>query len=114
MSKKNQYAVQKFYGLPVENNNSGGYELKVGSDGEAKIHTWRTGKHTKGKYRHPGQLLLTENNLMVMIIATERMAFKDRHSEVPCQRFLTATVDADLLAVGQQLYRKSKIDKADV
>lgn len=108
MSKKNQYEVQKFYGLPVENNNSGGYELKLGADGQAKIHTWRTGKHTKGKYRHPGQLLLTENNMMVMIVAAEPMAFKDRHSEVPCQRFLTAEVDVDLLKRGQKILANEK------
>lgn len=108
MSKKNQYEVQKFYGLPVENNNSGGYELKLGADGQAKIHTWRTGKHTKGKYRHPGQLLLTENNMMVMIVAAEPMAFKDRHSEVPCQRFLTAEVDGDLLKRGQKILANEK------
>lgn len=108
MSKKNQYDVQKFYGLPVENNNSGGYELKLDADGQAKIHTWRTGKHTKGKYRHPGQLLLTENNMMVMIVAAEPMAFKDRHSEVPCQRFLTVEVTPELLAKGQQILAQKK------
>lgn len=106
MSKKNQYEVQKFYGLPVENDNSGGYQLKRGSNGEIKIHTWRTGKHTKGKYRRPGQLLLTENNMMVMIVAAEPMAFKDRHSEVPCQRFLTAEVTPGLLRAGQELLKK--------
>lgn len=106
MSKKNQYTVYKFFGLPVENNRSGGYELRLGSDGQAKIHTWRTGKHTKGKYRHPGQLLLTENNLMVMIVAAEPMAFKDRHSEVPCQRFLSVDVDQKLLAKGQKILQQ--------
>lgn len=103
MSKKNQYEVQKFYGLPVENDGSGGYQLKTGADGQAKIHTWRTGKHTKGKYHHPGQLLLTENNLMVMIVAAEPMAFKDRHSEVPCQRFLSVEASAELLIKGKKL-----------
>ena len=100
MSKKNQYEVQKFYGLPVENDGSGGYQLKTGADGQAKIHTWRTGKHTKGKYHHPGQLLLTENNLMVMIVAAKPMAFKDRHSETPLQRFLTVDVTEDVLKQG--------------
>ena len=108
MSKKGQYEVQKFYGLPVENNNSGCYELKVGADGQAKIHTCRTGNHTKGQYRHPGQLLLTENNMMVMIVAAEPMAFKDRHSEVPCQRFLTAEVTPELLKKGQCIFAQSQ------
>lgn len=108
MSKKGQYEVQKFYGLPVENDNSGGYELKLGADGQAKIHTWRTGKHTNGQYRHPGQLLLTENNMMVMIVAAEPMAFKNRHSEVPCQRFLTAEVTPELLEKGQRIFTQSQ------
>lgn len=106
MSKKNQYEVKKFYGLPVENDNSGGYRLHEGSDGKIKIHTWRIGKHTKGKYRHPGQLLLTENNMLVMIVAAEPMAFKNRHSEVPCQRLLTAEATPQLLAQGQKILEK--------
>lgn len=106
MSKKNQYEVKKFYGLPVENDNSGGYKLREGSDGTIKIHIWRIGKHTKGKYRHPGQLLLTENNMLVMIVAAEPMAFKNRHSEVPCQRLLTAEADSQLLAQGQKILKE--------
>lgn len=104
MSKKDQYEVKKFYGIPVVNDNSGGYALKMGADGKAKIHTWRTGKHTKGKYRQPGQLLLTENNMMVMIVSAEPMAFKNRHSEVPCQRFLTTEVSPELLERGRQIF----------
>ncbi|WP_295728846.1 hypothetical protein [uncultured Limosilactobacillus sp.] len=106
MSKKNQYPVQKFYGLPVENNGSGGYQFKVGATGKIKIHTWRTGKHTKGQYHHPGQLLLTENNLMVMIVDAEPMAFKDRHREVPCQRFLSVEATSELLKAGRKILQQ--------
>lgn len=103
MSKKNQYDVLKFYGLPVEMDNSGKYRIKLDYDGFAKIHTWRIGKHTKGKFTHPGQLMLTENNLTVLILKAEPMAFKDRHSETPMQRFLTVEVTPDTLKQGQSL-----------
>lgn len=100
MGKKAKYDVQKFTGIPVEADTSGKYQLKVDSNGAAKLHTWRTGKHTKGKYQGPGQLMLTENNLMVVILAAEPMAFKDRHQETPLQRFLTAKVTDDVLQQG--------------
>lgn len=103
MSKKNQYEVKKFYGIPVENDGNGGYQFKKGADGSLRIHTWRIGKHTRGKYKNPGQLLLTENNMMVMIIKAAPLAFKDRHSEVPCQRILTTVASPKLLKQGQKL-----------
>ena len=100
MGKKNQYPVQKFTGIPVEPDAGGKYQLKVDQHGAVKLHTWRTGKHTKGKYQGPGQVMLTENNLPVVILAAEPMAFKDRHSETPLQRFLTVKVTDDVLQQG--------------
>lgn len=100
MSKKGKYPVQRFTCIPVEPDANGKYQLKPDSDGEAKLHIWRTGKHTKGKYERPGQLMLTENNLMAVIIAAEPMAFKDRHSETPLARFLTTFVEDDVLKAG--------------
>ncbi|QZN92948.1 hypothetical protein KZE55_09405 [Limosilactobacillus panis] len=100
MSKKDKYDVQKFTGIPVETDADGKYQLKVDQNGDAKLHTWRTGKHTRGKYQGPGQLMLTENNLPVVILAAEPMAFKNRHSETPLQRFLTVKVEDDVLDQG--------------
>ena len=100
MSKKDKYDVQKFTGIPVETHASGKNQLKFDQNGEVKLHTWRTGKHTKGKFNHPGQLMLTENNLTVVILKAEPMAFKDRHSETPLQRFLTVDVTEDVLKQG--------------
>ena len=100
MSKKDKYDVQQFTGIPVETDADGKYQLKVDQNGDAKLHTWRTGKHTKGKYQGPGQLMLTENNLPVVILAAEPMAFKNRHSETPLQRFLTVKVEDDILNQG--------------
>lgn len=108
MSKKNQYLVQKFTGIPVESDADGKYQLKVDQHGDAKLHTWRTGKHTKGKYQGPGQLMLTENNLTVVILAAEPLAFKDRHSKTPLQRFLTVNVTADVLRQGQAILDNNK------
>ncbi len=100
MSKKGKYRVLKFTCLPVEMDANGKYQLKLDPTGHAKLHVWRIGKHTKGKYAGPGQLLLTENNLMAVILAAEPLAFKNRHSETPMQRFLTARVDNDILQAG--------------
>lgn len=98
MAKKNQYDVLKIYGYPVEEDASGRLVLKRDASGAAKEHTWRIGKHTKGKYSQPGQLILTENNLLVMIARVEPMAFKNRHEETPFQRFLTQQAPEELLA----------------
>ena len=106
MSKKGKYAVQKFTCIPVDTNANGKYQLKLDSAGNAKLHIWRTGKHTKGKYRGPGQLMMTENNLTAVILAAEPLAFKDRHSETPLQRFLTTRVDDDVLRQGLQILGK--------
>ena len=45
-------------------------------------------------------MLITENNLTAVILADEPLAFKDRHSETPMQRFLTTRVDDDVLQQG--------------
>lgn len=107
MSKKGKYPVQKFTGLPIITNASGQYQLKLDADGHAKPHTWRTGKHTKGKYHGPGQLMLTENNLLVVILADEPMAFKDRHSETPLQRFLSTNVSNTVLQQGLAIIKQN-------
>ena len=106
MAKKNQYPVTRYTGVPVENDGNGGYKLKRDASGAAKLHVWRTGKHTRGKYTGIGQLMLTENNLPVMIVAAEPMAFKDRHQEVPLQRFLTTTATPGLVEQGRTLLKE--------
>lgn len=103
LSKKDKYPVQRFTCIPVVPDDNGKYRLKSDQQGKVKLHYWRTGKHTKGKYQRPGQLMLTENNFMAVIIAAEPMAFKDRHSETPMQRFLTSFVDDDILQIGLAL-----------
>ena len=100
MSKKDKYDVQKFTGIPVETDASGKYQLKFDQNGEAKLHICRTGNHTAGKFKHPCQLMLRENNLTVVILKAKPMAFKDRHSETPLQRFLTVDVTEDVLKQG--------------
>ena len=86
VSKKGKYEVQRFTCIPVETDDNGQYQLKVDQQGNAKIHIWRTGKHTKEKYQRPGQLMLTENNLMAVIIALNRwhlrIAIVKRHFNV--------------------------------
>lgn len=100
LSKKDKYETHRYRGIPVENDGNGGYRLKKDPAGQAKIHTWRTGKHTKGRFHQPGQLMMTENNMMVVILKELPLAFKDRHQVTPLQRFLTAKVDQEVLDEG--------------
>lgn len=97
---KNKYEVYRYVGLPVVSDNSGDYMFKLDDQGNVRPHAWRTGKHTKGKFSRVGQLFLTENNLLVAVLQVEPMAFKDRHSEVPLQRFTTEFISDDLLEQG--------------
>lgn len=49
---KDKYPVTCFYGVPIKLDNSGHYIFNT----EIKIHAWRNGKHTKGKFLKLGQL----------------------------------------------------------
>lgn len=100
MSKKGKYETHRYQGIPVESDGNGGYCLKKDPAGHAKIHTWRIGKHTKGKFQQAGQLMMTENNMMVVILKELPLPFKDRHQVTPLQRFLTTTVDQPVLEEG--------------
>lgn len=108
MSKKGKYKVLKLTGIPVEMDANGQYQLKTDASGRAKLHTWRIGKHTKGQYQKTGQLMLTENNLPVVILAAEPMAFKNRHTETPLQRFLTVSVNDHVLKQGLAILTQEK------
>ncbi|HIW70531.1 MAG TPA: hypothetical protein H9876_04025 [Candidatus Limosilactobacillus merdipullorum] len=108
MSKKDKYETHRYVGIPVGNDGNGGYQLKVDPAGQVKVHTWRTGKHTKGKFRQPGQLMLTENNMMVVILEELPLAFKNRHQVVPLQRFLTAKVDSTVLSQGMTILKQTE------
>ena len=93
-----KYKTATLYGVVVRQTPSGMYEPKVETLTAADFHTWRIGKHTKGKIGKPGQLFLTENNLTVMLVTSEKLAFKDRHNVTPMARFLTTSVDDEVLA----------------
>lgn len=108
MSKKGKYETHRYRGIPVEDDGNGGYQLKKDPTGQVKIHTWRTGKHTKGRFQAPGQLMLTENNLMVVILEELPLAFKDRHQVTPLQRFLKVRVAADILDEGLAVLNKEE------
>jgi hypothetical protein len=104
---KAKYVVYRYFGIPVEQNNSGQYQFKQDAHHEIKIHTWRTGKHTKGHFKANGQLFLTENDLLVAIIDREKMAFKDRHEEVPLQRFTSETINEQQIQDAQKLLQRN-------
>lgn len=108
MGKKDKYETHRYQGIPVEDNGNGGYRLKADPEGQAKIHTWRTGKHTKGRFSQPGQLMLTENNMMVVILQELPLAFKNRHQVTPMQRFLKVKVSPDVLKAGLEILDREK------
>lgn len=90
---KGKYEVTEYIGVPVTTNQSGQYVVSE-TDDAIRFHSWRTGKHTKGKLKQLGQVFLTENNLAVAVVATRPIAFKDRHEYTPMQRFTSAFISA--------------------
>lgn len=90
---KSKYETYLYTGVLVEQDASGRYMPKNG----AKPNIWRTGKHTKGKYANFGQVFLTENNQTIAVIAVEKLPFNQRHNYTPMQRWISETVDSDLL-----------------
>ncbi|PWG00138.1 DUF7671 family protein [Levilactobacillus bambusae] len=96
---KAKYVVQQYIGVPVEPDSSGNYQIKREPGGDFKLHSWRTGRHTRGKYRGIGQVFMTENNLMVAVVAAKSVAYKDRHDFTPMQRFTSEFVAQEVLDV---------------
>lgn len=87
----NKYPTAELVGAVMAQTNSGQYEPKETQLDMNAFHSWRIGKHTKGKLQEPGQLFLTENNLVVMLVAIKPLAFKNRHDITPMARFLTTS-----------------------
>ena len=98
---KAKYAVNRYLGVPVQADASGHYQIKREPDGAFKLHTWRTGRHSKGKYQGPGQIFLTENHLKVAVVAAYPVPYKERHQYTPMQRLTGEFIDAAVLAVAQ-------------
>ncbi|EHO54587.1 DUF7671 family protein [Lentilactobacillus kisonensis] len=94
---KGKYEVSQYIGVPLETDDSGNYQIKTDEQGDFKLHSWRTGKHTKGKFKKIGQIFITENNLMVAIVKVHPVAFKDRHEFTPLQRFTSEMVNDELI-----------------
>lgn len=87
----NKYSTAELVGVVMKQINTGEYIPKENQINVHSFHSWRIGKHTKGKLLEPGQLFLTENNLIVMLVAIKPLAFKNRHTLNPMARFLTTT-----------------------
>lgn len=100
---KGKYDVFQYIGVPLETDESGHYQIKTDEAGEFKLHSWRTGKHTKGKFRQIGQVFITENKLMVAIVKVIPVAFKDRHAYTPLQRFTSEIVSDQLIQKARKM-----------
>lgn len=92
-----KYDVLRFIGVPVEQDSSGNYQIKRDANHDFKLHEWRIGKHTKGKYRQVGQVFLTENQMRVAIVASSKVSFKKRHQYTPMARFLSDDVAPEVV-----------------
>jgi len=103
---KGKYEVTQYIGVPVTTNQSGQYVI---DEAGFNFHSWRTGKHTKGKFKKLGQVFLTENNLEIAVIKTLPVAFKDRHGFTPMQRFTSAAISDEALKLAEQ--RLTETDK---
>ncbi|TGD20316.1 DUF7671 family protein [Levilactobacillus suantsaiihabitans] len=99
---KAKYDVNVYSGVPVETNASGQYEIKRDPDGSFKLHDWRTGRHSKGKFKGVGQIFLTENNLRVAVIVARPLDYKQRHDYTPMQRLTSEFVSDDLVQTVRQ------------
>ncbi|EKK20855.1 hypothetical protein [Fructilactobacillus florum] len=97
-----KYHVLQFWGAPVFQDASGDYQLKLDQNQHCKLHQWRIGKHTKGTYRRPGQVFLTENHLAVVIVTASPLPFQQRHRLVPMARFLQTQVKDIVLETAHQ------------
>ncbi|HIW71800.1 MAG TPA: hypothetical protein H9875_04145 [Candidatus Levilactobacillus faecigallinarum] len=98
---KAKYEVNQYIGVPVAANASGRYEIKREPDGDFKLHSWRTGRHSKGKFKGLGQIFLTENNLKVAVVQAIPVNYKERHDYTPMARLTSEFVDDDVLALAK-------------
>lgn len=94
---KDKYEVTEYVGVPLSLDNSGHYQIKLDGNGQFQPHSWRTGKHTKGKFKQLGQVFITENDMAVAVIKTRPVPFKKRHAYTPLQRFTSEMVAAAVL-----------------
>lgn len=86
-----KYPTLELIGIVLTPTNNGGFTPKE----PITTHSWRIGKHTKGKYTQPGQLFLTENQQTVVIMDTRALKFNARHDITPMSRFLTTNLDTE-------------------
>lgn len=105
---KGKYEVHEYVGMPLTTDNSGRYQLKRDANEGVQAHSWRTGKHTRGKFTQPGQILITENNLKVVIVAELPLAFKDRHDYTPLQRFTSEVVSDEVVEQAVAIWQRGK------
>ena len=93
MCDSKKYDTQLFTGVVVEQDASGRYRPKTG----VTPNVWRTGKHTKGKFKQIGQVFLTEKGQAIAVLNTEKLAFNKRHNYSSLQRWTSQQVSLELL-----------------
>ncbi|QBP17748.1 DUF7671 family protein [Acetilactobacillus jinshanensis] len=99
---KRKYPVNRYLGVVLTADDDGNYRIKRDAHGQFKLNVWRTGRHTKGKFKKIGQVFLTENELRVAVVAYHKVKYNHRHNYTPLQRFTTAYVSPKLIKIAQQ------------
>lgn len=91
---KKKYHVNCYLGIPVVTDRNGRY---VPKRPQQKLSRWRTGRHTKGRFKRLGQVFLTENGLRIAVVDFYPVKYNHRHRYSPLQRFTDSYIDSKLL-----------------
>ncbi|QIL50669.1 hypothetical protein G7084_04675 [Weissella coleopterorum] len=90
-----KYPTAQLVGVMLQQDVNGRYYAEKSSLYLADFHSWRIGKHTKGKLREPGQIFLTEQNMAVVLVEIKPLSFKDRHEYTVMGRFTGTALPND-------------------
>lgn len=99
-----KYATAQLIGVMLKQDVNGQYHVENTALQLADFHSWRIGKHTKGKLRAPGQIFLTEQNMAVALIESKSLSFKNRHEYTVMGRFTNEVLPDDQFNVILQKY----------
>lgn len=103
-----KYPTMELIGVKLVQNENGKRQLSHQPLTSADFHSWRIGKHTKGRVGQPGQIFLTEQNFEIVLVDTKPLSFKDRHTVTPMGRFTKEQVTPELINTLKQEYQAIK------
>ncbi|AEJ22989.1 hypothetical protein PAF15_00350 [Weissella koreensis] len=99
-----KYSTAELVGVMLKQDLNGQYHVENTALQLADFHSWRVGKHTKGKLRGPGQIFLTEQNMAVALVEVKSLSFKNRHDFTVMGRFTNETLPDEQFNAALQKY----------